>query len=170
MFVQIPRTSRAVLAGVALSLVGLPAFAEALSSTFSFLVVETGDDGQEQLVERGTVRPGEVIHYQLHHENMTEAAMGGIVIAAPVPEGVSLQIGGETTSVAAVFEVQAELDPEQDGLEWSTLPAMRKVADADGSLREEPLPQEAVAAVRWVFSELLEPGASALNTYRVRVD
>lgn len=67
MFVQIPRTSRAVLAGVALSLVGLPAFAEALSSTFSFLVVETGDDGQEQLVERGTVRPGEVIHYQLRH-------------------------------------------------------------------------------------------------------
>lgn len=101
---------------------------------------------------------------------MTEAAMGGIVIAAPVPEGVSLQIGGETTSVPAVFEVQAELDPEQDGLEWSTLPAMRKVADADGTLREEPLPQEAVAAVRWVFSELLEPGASALNTYRVRVD
>jgi hypothetical protein len=141
MFVQIPRTSRAVLAGVALSLVGLPAFAEALS-----------------------------IHYQLRHENMTEAAMGGIVIAAPVPEGVSLQIGGETTSVPAVFEVQAELDPEQDGLEWSTLPAMRKVADADGTLREEPLPQEAVAAVRWVFSELLEPGASALNTYRVRVD
>ena len=170
MLMNIPKVPRAVIAGVALSLVSFSASADALSSNFSFRVVEVNDSGQEQLVERGSARPGEVIHYQLRHENNSEEAMAGIVIAAPVPDGVSLTIGGETTSVPAVFEVQAELDPEQDGLEWSTLPAMRKVVEADGSLREEPLPEEAIAAVRWTLSEPLEAGAAAVNTYRVRIN
>lgn len=170
MFVYIPRISRAVIAGVVLSTAGFSASAEALSSNFSFLVVEQDADGQERLVERGTVRPGEIIHYQLRHVNQTDADMAGIVVAAPVPEGVSLTLGDESTSVPAVFKVQAEMDPDQEGLEWSTLPAMRKVVDADGSLRQEPLPQEEVAAVRWTFSEPLEAGAAALNSYRVRVN
>ncbi|MGV8984785.1 MAG: hypothetical protein ACOH2H_00660 [Cypionkella sp.] len=170
MLIHFPRISRAALAGAALSMVGFAASADALTSKFSFLVVETNQDGQEQLVERGTVRPGEVIVYQLSHENTTADAMNGIVIAAPVPEGVTLTLGGETTSIKAVFEVQAELDPEQEGLEWSTLPATRIVADADGKMHKEPLPVEDVAAVRWTFSEPLEAGKIALNSYRVRVE
>lgn len=170
MFVHIPQMSRAVFAGAALSMVGFSASADALASTFSFLIVETQEDGQERLVERGTVRPGEVIHYQLSHENMTDDPMAGIVIAAPVPDGVSLTLGAETTSIEAVFEVQAELDPAQEGLEWSTLPATRLVADADGNLHEEPLPEEEVASVRWTFSEPLAAGETAFNSYRVRVD
>lgn len=160
---------RALIAGLALAMVAIPASAEALSSEFSFRVVATGADGKEQLVERSAVRPGEVIHYQISHENRTDAAMSGIVIAAPVPAGVILAIDSATTSVAAVFEVQADLDPEEDGLEWSTLPATRLVAGADGSLREEPLPASEIAAVRWTFTEPLEPGATALNSYRVQV-
>ncbi|SNR59573.1 hypothetical protein [Puniceibacterium sediminis] len=170
MFSHIPHISRAALIGMALSMVGVSASADALSSNFSFLIVEKDESGQEKLVERASVRPGEVIHYQLSHENMTDDAMAGIVIAAPVPEGVSLTLGGETTSIEAVFEVQAELDPEQEGLEWSTLPAMRMVADADGVLQQEPLPEEEVAAVRWTFSEPLEAGETAFNSYRVRVE
>ncbi|MFT6091388.1 hypothetical protein [Sulfitobacter sp.] len=170
MLIHLPLISRAAFAGAALSMVGFAASAEALSSTFSFRVVEVAEDGQEQLAERGTVRPGEIIHYQLSHENTTADAMAGIVIAAPVPQGVTLTLGGETTSVKAVFEVQAELDPEQEGLEWSTLPAMRMVADADGTLHEEPLPEAEIASVRWTFSEPLNAGETAFNTYRVRVD
>lgn len=170
MYNHIPQISRAILAGAALSVIGLSASAETLASHFSFLVVEKSDEGQEVLVERDTVRPGEIIAYELRHENMTDEAMAGIVIAAPVPEGVSLTLGGETTSIASVFEVQAELDPEQEGLEWSTLPAVRKVVEADGSIHEEPLPEEDVAAIRWTFSEPLQAGDSALNSYRVRVD
>lgn len=79
--------ARALLAGVAISVAGVPAFADALSSTFSFRIVETNDGGEEQLIERGTVRPGEVIQYQLQHENTTADALAGIVIAAPYPKG-----------------------------------------------------------------------------------
>lgn len=170
MLIHLPNISRAVVAGMALSMTALPATAEALSSSFSFLVVETNAEGQQEFVERSSVRPGEIIQYQLSHENTSADAMAGIVIAAPVPEGVSLTLGEETASIAAVFEVQAELDPEQEGLEWSTLPAMRLVASADGTLHEEPLPETEIASVRWTFSEPLKAGETALNTYRVRVD
>ncbi|WP_448327282.1 hypothetical protein [Sulfitobacter sp. M13] len=161
--------ARALLAGVAISVAGVPAFADALSSTFSFRIVEA-TEGEEALIERGTVRPGEVIQYQLQHENTTEQALAGIVIAAPVPEGVTLTLGAESTSIKAVFEVQADLDPENDGLEWSTLPATRMVAGTDGTLQPEPLPEDQIAAVRWTLSEPLESGEIALNSYRVRVN
>lgn len=162
--------SRALVAGAALSAIGFSASAEALASEFSFRIVETDGKGNEVLVERGTVRPGEIISYELRHENKTEDALAGLVIAAPVPEGVTLNFDGQTTSVDAVFEVQAELDPEQEGLEWSTLPAVRKVVDAEGNAEEEPLPEGEVVAVRWTFSQPLEAGATAFNSYRVRVD
>ncbi|WP_297778118.1 hypothetical protein [uncultured Roseovarius sp.] len=170
MLIQLSKLSRAVIAGAAMSTVGFAASADALSSTFSFLVVEMNEEGKETLVERDSVRPGEVIHYQLSHENRTVDAMAGIVIAAPVPEGVTLKTGSETTSIEAAFEVQAELDPEEEGLEWSTLPATRLVADADGVLREQPLPEAEIVAVRWTLSDPLAAGETAFNTYRVRVD
>lgn len=155
--------------GVAV-LASAPALADALDSTFSFLVVDTDAEGKEALVERASVKPGEVIHYVLSHENTTQEDMQGLIIAAPVPEGVTLTSDGQSSSVPSVFEVQAELDPELDGLEWSTLPAMRKVVDADGTLREEALPETEIKAVRWSLSDALRAGETAQNTYRVRVN
>ncbi|SEK21119.1 hypothetical protein [Pacificibacter marinus] len=149
---------------------GAPAFADGLGSTFSFLVVDTDAEGKEALVERASVKPGEVIHYVLSHENTTQDDMQGLIIAAPVPEGVTLTSGGQSSSVPSVFEVQAELDPELEGLEWSTLPAMRKVVSSDGTLREEALPEDEISAVRWTLSEALVAGETAQNTYRVRVN
>ena len=168
MRIHISQLSKTLIVSTALSLAGFAAAADALTSEFSFRVVETNAEGEEVLVERETIRPGEVISYELRHQNTTEGAMEGLV--APVPVGVSLALGAEVTSVAAVFEVQAEMDPEQEGLEWSTVPATRKVVDANGNMIEEPLPEEAVAAVRWTLSEPLEAGASAFNSYRVRLN
>ncbi|RPE70910.1 hypothetical protein EDD53_0020 [Pacificibacter maritimus] len=144
--------------------------ADALESTMTFHIVETSSEGVEMLVERASVEPREVIHYTLTHENKTDKEMQGLIIGAPVPEGVSLSLDGNSTSVPATFEVQADLDPELEGLEWSALPAMRKVVEADGTLREEELPIEEVRAVRWSLSEALEAGEIALTTYRVRVN
>ncbi|WP_095590617.1 hypothetical protein [Actibacterium ureilyticum] len=170
MFIQNSKLSRAAAAGIAFALIGGAAQADALTSDFSFRVVEVTQDGAEQLVERSSVRPGEIIQYQIRHENGTDAGLSGLVVAAPVPQGVTLTLGGQSSSVPAVFEVQAELDPEQEGLEWSTLPAVRKVVGADGALHEEPLPEADIAAVRWTLSEPLEADAVALNSYRVRVN
>ena len=170
MFIQTSKLSRAAAAGIALVLIGGPAHAESLVSVFSFSVVEVTQEGAEDLVERDSVRPGEVIQYQIRHENGTDEDLSGLVVQAPVPEGVSLTLDGQSSSIPAVFEVQAELDPEQEGLEWSTLPAVRKVLAEDGALREEPLPEADITAVRWTLSEPLEADDVALNTYRVRVN
>ena len=119
MSISVVSVSRSALAGLTLCLAGASVSAEALESNFSFLIVESDASGEETLVSRNSVKPGEVIHYQLRHENRTEEQMEGLVIAAPVPQGVTVTLGAESTSVAAVFEVQAELDPETDGPERS---------------------------------------------------
>lgn len=170
MLYHLPKATRVISAGIAFSLFGAAAMADALTSDFSYLVVETAQSGDEDFVERSSVRPGEVIQYQIRHENGTDDGLSGLVVMAPVPEGVSLALGKETTSIPAVFEVQAEMDPDQDGLEWSTLPATRMVAGTDGQMVEEPLPETAVSAVRWTLTEPLGAGETALNTYRVRVN
>ncbi len=170
MSIQTLTIAKAAIATALLTASALPAYADALTSNFSFTIVETDPAGEEVFVDRDTVKPGEVIQYELVHENTTDGPMEGIVVAAPVPEGVTLSWDGAETSVDAVFEVQAELDPEADGLEWSTLPAVRLVADETGKLQEEPLPEEEVAAVRWTFSAPLEPGEPVVNSYRVRVN
>ncbi|MCJ7873927.1 hypothetical protein [Phaeobacter sp. J2-8] len=167
---SIVRVSQALVAGLTFSLAASAVSAEALESNFSYRIVEIDAASAEVLVERDSVKPGEIIHYELRHENKTDGEMAGLVVAAPVPEGVTVSLDGQHSSVPAVFEVKAELDPENEGLEWSTLPAMRKVADANGALQEEPLPESDIVAVRWSFSEALDAGEIALNSYRVQVN
>lgn len=170
MSLSIAHVSRAVFASLAIGIAATSVSADALESHFSYSIVESDAAGQEALVSRSSVKPGEVIHYELRHENKTDGEMVGLVIAAPVPQGVTITFDGESSSIPAVFEVQAEMDPENEGLEWSTLPAVRKVADASGTLRDEPLPADEIVAVRWSLTEALEAGEAALNTYRVRVN
>ena len=147
-----------------------PVMADALSSLFSFSIVEVDENGEEKLVERSSVSPGETIQYSLVHKNTSEDNLSGLGLGVPIPEGVTLVTGTETSSVDALFEVQAELEPENEGLEWATWPAERKIIEADGSVRTEPLPADAVEAVRWTLSDALPSGETAMNSYRVVVN
>lgn len=147
-----------------------PAFAGELTATVGFQVVEVAADGSEALVERAEVRPGEVIQYNMVHENVGETDVSGLVVVGPVPTGTSFVEQGASSSVSAIFEVQAEMDPEAPGLEWSTLPAVRLVKAEDGTLQEEPLPTTAIEAVRWRIADELAEGAVAQNSYRVMVN
>lgn len=158
--------------GAAIALTGgaETASAEALTSLFDYRIVEVTEEGEETLVERKTVRPGETIEYSIVHSNSTEDALTGLVVQAPVPEGVTITFGSQSSSVDARFEIQAEMEPETPGLEWSVLPAFRKVIDEDGTERLEPLPAEAVTAVRWSLDDALPGLGSAVNTYRVVVN
>ncbi|PRY80160.1 putative repeat protein (TIGR01451 family) [Yoonia maritima] len=154
----------------ALALVAHTAVAQDLSSTADYKIVEMSAEGEEMLVQRSEVRPGEIIEYTLTHSNNTEMEMNGLSVFAPVPEGVTLALGSEYSSVQAQFEIQAEIDPDQDGLEWSTLPAMRTVIAEDGTKIQEPVPAEAIEAVRWNLEVALAGGEATLNTYRVVVN
>lgn len=144
--------------------------AQDLTSLFEYRVVEVNDAGEEMLVERNKVRPGETIHYMISHENVADSDLSDVVIVAPVPEGVTLSVGSASSSIPANFEIQAELEPEMPGLEWSTLPAFRKVVAEDGSESLEPVPAEAIEAVRWSLQTAIPSGDKAMNTYRVVVN
>lgn len=146
------------------------ALAEPLVSKFDYRVVEIADDGAEVLAERNSVKPGETIQYSITHENTADDALSGIIVMAPIPDGVTLAVGSQSSSVDAVFEIQAEIEPETPGLEWATLPAFRKVIDKDGVERMEPVPAAAIEAVRWSLDTALSSGETTLNTYRVIVD
>ncbi|KJZ20994.1 hypothetical protein TW80_05200 [Loktanella sp. S4079] len=144
--------------------------AQELVSTADFKIVEVDAAGEETLVARSEVRPGETIEYAITHSNMTEGDISGLSVFAPIPDGVTLALGTEFSSVDAIFEIQAEIDPELEGLEWSTLPAFRTVIAEDGSKSQEPVPADAIAAVRWNLESTLAGGETTLNTYRVVVN
>lgn len=159
-----------VVSAVSLFAMTAQAQAEGLTSEMSFKVIELADDGSETLTARNSVRPGELIQYEILHHNEMDADLLGLAVAVPVPAGVTVVLGNEESSLPASFEVQAELEPETPGLEWSALPAFRTVVEADGTTRREPLPAEAIEAVRWNLEAALPSGETALNSYRVVVN
>lgn len=162
--------TRAGIGAAFLATSALALQADELRANFELFIVETDEAGVEQLVERESVKPGEVIHFALQHENLTEDDMSDLVIVGPIPEGVTVKLGTEASSHDAEFEIQADMDPELPGLEWSTLPALRKVIEEDGTVRMEPVPEDTVEAVRWTLGTSLAAGEEALNSYRVVVN
>ncbi|MGR3463497.1 hypothetical protein [Limimaricola sp.] len=168
------KISTALLGGIAGTIGALcagPALAQDLATELTFSIVELTEQGEERLVERDSVRPGEVIEYALVSRNLAEEAdLEGLVVGAPVPEGTTLLAPSHTSSVPARFEIQADLDPEAPGLEWSGLPAFRTVYAEDGSPMPEPLPDSEIVAMRWSLDASLPAGATARNTYRLVVN
>lgn len=162
--------TRAGFGAVLLATSALALQAEELRSNFELFIVETNDAGVEQLVERESVKPGETIHFAIQHENLSDETMDDLVIVGPVPEGVTINLGSEASSHEASFEIQAEMDPELPGLEWSTLPALRKIIEEDGTIRMEPVPEDIIEAVRWTLDTSLAAGEQAQNSYRVIVN
>ena len=152
--------------GALICALAAPGHAQDLKSALTYHVVVTDTDGTERLEARDSVRPGDVIEYEIAHSNGTDQDLSGLAIALPVPQGVTIALGAERSSLPASFEVQAEMKPQEPGLEWSTLPAFRLVTQ----VRREPLPAEAIAAVRWTLDTALPAGATALNAYRVTVN
>ncbi|MFT6533210.1 MAG: hypothetical protein ACJASC_002771, partial [Limimaricola cinnabarinus] len=60
---KISRTLYGGTAGVMSVFCAAPVFAQDLSSELTFSIVEMTDGGEEVLVERESVRPGEIIEY-----------------------------------------------------------------------------------------------------------
>lgn len=149
---------------------GVAAFAGELATEISYEIVETDASGNELLVGRDVVSPGEVIQYRLTNRNQTDNEISGLTVVGRVPEGTTFVPEAMTSNIGAVFEVQAEMDPDLPGLEWSTLPAVRIVLGENGERVEEALPNEEIEMIRWRINAALEEGETALNTYRVQVN
>ncbi len=148
----------------------LPGISHAeLLSEMSAYVVTTGSDGVEQYQQADTVKPGQLIEYRIQHQNGFENAISGVAIVGPIPEQAVLSTGTTVSSVGAILEVRGELDPDQPGEEWSTLPAQRIVILEDGTRLIEEAKPEHFSAVRWKLSTPLQSNEVVTNTYRVKV-
>lgn len=154
--------------GALVALFPLMASAE-LQSELAAFVVTTGSDGAEQFAPAYTVKPGQVIEYRLKHVNKFDQAIGGVAIVGPVPQEAVFETGTQTSSSDAVFEIRADLDPDNPGEEWSTLPAMREVVLSDGSRVIEEATPEHFTAVRWNIVTPIQNEEAVANSYRVTV-
>lgn len=161
------RTTASVIAALTVVIPSL-AFAE-LQSEMSAHVVTVAADGTEQYASALTVEPGQVIEYRIRHRNTFGNAVGGVAIVGPVPDQAVVDPATLATSSPATLEVRGELDPDQPGEEWSTLPAQRIVVLDDGSRLIEEARPEHFTAIRWTLANPLQTQEQVTNTYRVRV-
>lgn len=165
-----PTIFRFIACTLSAVVMSFPVIASAeLKSELSAFVVTTGDNGEEQVTPATRVKPGQVIEYRLTHTNKFNQAIGGVAIVGPVPDESVFAPGTQTSSSNAVFEIRADLDPDNPGEEWSTLPAMREVIQSDGTRVIEEAKPEHFTAVRWKILTPLQNEQTVTNSYRVTV-
>ena len=165
-----PSIYRIIACTLSACVMSFPVIASAeLKSELSAYVVTTGDNGAEKIAPATSVKPGQVIEYRLTHTNTFDQAIGGVAIIGPVPGESVFTPGTQTSSSNAVFEIRADLDPDNPGEEWSTLPAMREVIQSDGTRVIEEATPEHFTAVRWTILTPLQNEQTVTNSYRVTV-
>lgn len=125
-----------------------------------FKVVEN-DDGEEQLVEAENVRPGDVIEYRVTYRNRGTTEIADLIAVLPIPGETAYQANS-----AAPPGFPAEAATE-DG-EYGPEPLVRLVRQADGELREEPVPYAEYRSLRWAVGDL-SPGHEIVVKARVEV-
>jgi uncharacterized repeat protein (TIGR01451 family) len=130
-----------------------------ISSEMQVSQVET-IDGRTVLRPVQSSKPGEVLEYRVTYRNHSDAPVSGLTASLPIPAGTTLLD-------------RSQLPPDalasSDGVRFAPLPLMRRVRQADGSERSEPVPLEDYRALRWNLGTL-QPGSSEQVSARVRVN
>lgn len=116
--------------------------------------------GKEQLLDAGSVKPGDIVEYKATYTNNTGKPVSGLVADLPIPEGLeylprSAKPGATLVQAAAK---DAVFGPE---------PLMRK-ATAAGQ-KPEPVPYADYRALRWSLGQLPASGSAAVSA-RARVE
>lgn len=172
-----PRTTMlALVAGLALA--ADQAVAEVTLATEVVKVETTLDAGgrvKRQLIPAESVIPGEELRYTITFTNESEALVDGgrIVITNPVPDGtryVPGSAGGEAALVE--FSRDGESFDQTEPAAESASPAPAQAGAAATMEGVEAVPDDdgsAVHSIRWTYQEDLQPGASAVVFFHVRM-
>lgn len=115
-------------------------------------------DGKEQLLDAGSVKPGDVIEYTATYTNRVGRPVSGLVADLPIPEGLeylplSARPGTAWARAAA-----------KDG-DFAAEPLMRKAPDG----KVEPVPYGDYRALRWTLGQLPAGGMASVSA-RARVE
>lgn len=131
----------------------------AVSSTLAASRVETVA-GKEVLTRADNGKPGDLVEYSGTYRNAGGKPVDKLVATLPVPAGTTFVAGS-----AAPARAQASTD----GVRFAPMPLVRTVRQADGSLRQEPVPLAEYRYLRWELGTLAG-GADAVVKLRVQID
>ncbi len=125
-------------------------------------IVHRDADGSEKLSPATgvTLKPGDVVRYEIVATNTGDVAAQGVRPLDPVPAGTAYVAG----SAGGSGKVEFSLD---HGKTWSAVPMVTvHTADGDKLVKADPA---TYTTVRWTLPAALKPGASAHFVFDVTV-
>ncbi|PIF73228.1 putative repeat protein (TIGR01451 family) [Variovorax sp. 54] len=135
-----------------------PATAKAVTVVLTQSKVVKGPDGNEQLQDAATIKPGDVIEYKATYTNNTSKSVKGLVADLPIPEGLEYlpRSAKPGASLVKAATKDAVFEPE---------PLVRKLAGG----KTEPVPYSEYRMLRWSLGQLPANGSTAVSA-RAKVE
>lgn len=133
---------------------------EAINVALNVLKVERAAGGEEVFVGAETIRPGDVLQYQIVYKVMGKDEVLELLAQLPIPEGMEY-----IPDSARPAKVQASVE----GKDFSPLPLQRRVKTADGQDSLEEIPPLSYRALGWPMRGLA-PGDEVMVSARLRVN
>lgn len=112
----------------------------------------------ETLQDAASIKPGETVVYEATYRNESAGAVSGLLATIPVPPQLAL-VGDSASPAGALAST--------DGQNFSAIPLMRAVKQADGSVVQQPIPLTEYRALRWSIAQLA-PGEKVTVSLRAR--
>lgn len=119
--------------------------------------VEKDAQGKEQLVEAGSVKPGDVLEYKATYSNRSGKPITGLVADLPIPEGLEYLPKSAKPGAAAVKAAT------RNGV-FAAEPLTRVVNG-----KSEPVPYTEYRTLRWTVGQLPANGVTVVSA-RARVE
>lgn len=124
--------------------------------------VERG--GERLAVEKlETVKPGEVIDWQITSANEGNGAARGYTAVGQIPDGTSFIAGSAAAESGSTVTYSID-----GGKTFSTQPVIEQ-RQADGTVKKVPAPVSMYTQVRYEWPDELAAGGKFAATYKVRV-
>lgn len=117
------------------------------------------EQGGESLAAASTVKPGEVIEYQVKYANRGAKAVKKLQATLPIPANLEF-VSGTAKPAGAEASV--------DGKNFAAMPLKQQVKAADGSTKTVLVPTSEYRFLRWSVDGI-EPGKSAQVSARARL-
>ena len=132
-----------------------------------YQVISSNEGVPEKIVavNGGEVDSGSLLQYVLTFTNKGDSDASGLIVHNPIPQSVVYQVGSNSTTVEALFEVSID-----GGELYESEPVNRTEVDKAGKKRQIVIPPDQYTNVRWVVSEVLVPTASQVFKFRVLVE
>ena len=116
-------------------------------------------DNGETLEPAATTKPGDTVLYQAVYRNHSTGVIRDLIATVPVPEQLAL-VADSASPAGALASI--------DGQNFSPMPLMRAVRQADGTSKQQPVPLAEYRALRWSIAQLAA-GEGSTVSLRARV-